>query len=77
MWFTQDIILFSQDKKEIFRATDVVNFNYNTVSPVLDVYATNLLDLGNIPPEAIYIKQLLKLPAIRCGECACGSVHDR
>lgn len=26
------------------------HFNYNTVSPVLDVYATNSFDLGNIPP---------------------------
>ncbi len=56
MWFTQDMVLFSQDHKEIFRATDAVNFNYNTVSPVLDVYTTNSLDLGNIPPGT-YIYQ--------------------
>jgi hypothetical protein len=50
IWYTQDIILLSQDKEEIYNAPAILNFNYQTTSPVLDVYATNSLDLGELPP---------------------------
>lgn len=50
IWFTQDIIVKGQDGSEILNSKDALNFNYQTVSPVLDVFATNSLDLGKLPP---------------------------
>ncbi|MFH1941307.1 MAG: hypothetical protein ABIL68_04325 [bacterium] len=50
IWFTQDMILQTQDGKEIYRGSEALNFNSLTTSPVLDVYATNSLNLGDLPP---------------------------
>jgi hypothetical protein len=50
IWFTQDMVLFSETGEELLRADDALNFNYLTTSPVLDVYASNTLELGDLPP---------------------------
>lgn len=50
IWYTQDIVLFGKDGKELFRADDVLGFTHLGFSPVLDLYATNALDLGELAP---------------------------
>jgi hypothetical protein len=50
IWFTQDMILKSDDGTELVRQDEALNFNYQTTSPVLDVYVRNTLTLGNLEP---------------------------
>jgi len=68
IWYTQDIVLRTSEGKELQRGEEVLNFNYQTTSPVLDVYATNSLNLGNLPPgvyeyEAVVHDKLKKVDA--------------
>ncbi len=49
MWFTQDMIVLTEDGEELYNAPDLLNFNYQTRSPVFDVHASNSLELGNLP----------------------------
>lgn len=49
IWFTQDMVLYSDAGDVLLRADEALNFNYLTTSPVLDVYASNTLDLGDLP----------------------------
>jgi len=48
--YTQDMILTSVDGEEFVNSPNALNFNHMTTSPVLDVYSTNTLALGNLPP---------------------------
>ena len=48
IWYTQDMILSNDAGEEIYRKDNALNFNYQTLSPVLDVYAENSLDLGDL-----------------------------
>ena len=50
MWFTQDMIVLTADGEELYSGLEALNFNYQTTSPVLDVYARNTLTLGTLPP---------------------------
>ena len=50
LWYTQDMILTTAEGEELLNSADALNFNYQTTSPVLDVFATNTLTLGNLPP---------------------------
>ena len=50
IWYTQDLIVKDADGEELLNSPDLLNFNYQTITPVLDLYATNSLDLGNLPP---------------------------
>ncbi len=68
IWYTQDIVLYTEDGQEIYRGNEALNFNYQTVSPVLDVFASNTLSLGNLPPgvyqfEAVMHDKLKKVDA--------------
>lgn len=49
IWYTQDIVLLGKDGKEILRSDEVLTFNHVGFTPVLDLYATNELDLGELP----------------------------
>lgn len=49
IWYTQDIILLTKEGKEILRSDEVLTFNHVGFTPVLDLYATNELDLGELP----------------------------
>ncbi len=49
VWYTQDMILLDEKGKTIYNGPEALNFNYRTTSPVLDYYATNSLNLGNLP----------------------------
>lgn len=50
IWYTQDLIVLDADGDELLNSPELLNFNYQTVTPVLDLYATNSLDLGDLPP---------------------------
>jgi len=57
IWYTQDIVLCDDAGKELFRRDELLTFNYQTLSPVLDMYATNSIDM-NIPPGT-YIYRII------------------
>lgn len=59
VWYTQDMILLDENSKVIYNGLEALNFNYQTVSPVLDCYATNSLDLGNLPPGNYTFKAVI------------------
>jgi hypothetical protein len=50
IWFTQDIVLKSAEGEELYKQENVLNFNYQTTSPIMDIFGTNSLDLGALPP---------------------------
>jgi len=50
VWYTQDLIVKDAEGEELLNSPELLNFNYQTVAPVLDLYATNSLDLGDLPP---------------------------
>jgi len=50
IWYTQDLIVKDADGDELLNSPDLLNFNYQTITPVLDLYATNSLELGDLPP---------------------------
>lgn len=55
MWLTQDIRLSTKDGQELFVREKLLNLQYNTAKPVLDVYMTNEFTLGQLPPgEYVY-----------------------
>lgn len=59
IWYTQDVILTTQDGKEIYRAEEILNFNYRTKAPVLDIFATNSINLGHLPPGVYNFKVIV------------------
>ena len=50
IWYTQDLIVKDAEGEELLNSPELLNFNYQTITPVLDLYATNSLDLGDLPP---------------------------
>jgi hypothetical protein len=50
IWYTQDIVVLGKDGKELLRSNEVLSFTHLGYSPVLDLYATNELDLGELAP---------------------------
>jgi hypothetical protein len=67
-WFTQDMIVRDANGKELLRKETALDFNYKTRTPVFDVYGTNSLSLGELPPgdyefEAVVHDQLSKQEA--------------
>ncbi|MCP2604569.1 hypothetical protein NLC29_00235 [Candidatus Aminicenantes bacterium AH-873-B07] len=60
IWYTQDLILLDSKKKVIFKKEDALNFHYTFTSPVMDLYATNSLELGNLPKGKYIYKIVLK-----------------
>lgn len=56
MWFTQDMILLDSEGEMLYEGLELLNFNYQTRSPVMDVYATNSLNLGDLPPGKYVFK---------------------
>ena len=67
-WFTQDMIVRDGKGKELLRQEGALDFNYKTKVPVLDVYGTNSLSVGELPAgkyefEAVIHDQLSKQDA--------------
>jgi hypothetical protein len=50
IWYSQDIVLLKKDGTELVRSQDVVVYTHLGKSAVLDLYATNELDLGSLSP---------------------------
>lgn len=59
VWYTQDMIVLTGGGEEIYNGPEILNFNYQTTSPVLDFYATNSLELGDLPPGTYQFKAVL------------------
>jgi hypothetical protein len=59
MWFTQDMIVLEADGTELYNASELLNFNYQTTSPVLDVFASNSLELGELAPGKYIFKAVM------------------
>ncbi len=61
MSYTQDLILLNADEsKEIFRQNEMLKFNNSSMLPVLDVFATNKLNLEGLPPGDYVIKGVMR-----------------
>ena len=50
VWYTQSIIVRDNKGIELLKSEELLNFNHQSNSPVLDLYAKNSLNLGKIPP---------------------------
>jgi hypothetical protein len=50
IWFTQDMIVRTAKGESLLDSPDALNFNMNSLAPVLDVWANNSLNLGSLPP---------------------------
>ena len=50
IWYTQDLIVRDSNGKELLNSPNLLNFNHQSISPVLDLYAKNSLNLGKLPP---------------------------
>ena len=59
IWFTQDMIVLTEDGEELLNAEEALNFNYQTTSPVLDVFSKNTLTLGSLPPGNYQFKAVI------------------
>ena len=59
MWFTQDMILLDSSGETLYEGLELLTFNYQTSSPVMDVYATNSLNLGSLPPGKYVFKTIM------------------
>lgn len=60
VWFTQDMIVLSATDEVLMEKRDALTFNYTTKSPVLDIFATNTLTLGPVPPGIYRYKVIVK-----------------
>jgi hypothetical protein len=50
VWYTQDMIVQTASGAKLLNNSDALSFNFQSRAPVLDLYAENTLDLGNLPP---------------------------
>ena len=50
IWYTQDIAVLSESGEVLFEQERMLEFHYTSRSPVFDLYATNNLSLGDLPP---------------------------
>lgn len=69
VFFTQDMAVLSPDGEVLMERTDALQFNYTTKSPVLDIFATNTLTLGEAPP-GIYRFRITLRDRLREGAAA-------
>jgi hypothetical protein len=60
IWYTQDMALFTDKDKLIIQKEDALNFHYTTKSPVMDLYATNSINLTGLAPGKYKFKATLK-----------------
>lgn len=59
IFYSQDMILLLPDGKELFSKEKALQFHYYSMTPVLDIYATNNFNVGNIPPGKYIYKIVL------------------
>jgi len=60
IWYTQDMVLLAEDGEVLYEQRDALNFRYASRSPVFDLYATNSLNLGDLPPGNYVFKAVLR-----------------
>ena len=60
IWYTQDIVLEGRDGEILYEQEDLLVFRYYSRSPVFDLFATNSLSLGTLPPGDYLYKAVLK-----------------
>ena len=60
IWYTQDIVLQSAQGEVLYEQKELLSFRYVSRSPVFDLYATNSLDLGNLPPGKYTYQAVLR-----------------
>jgi len=59
VWYTQSIIVRDNAGKELFKSDELLNFNHQSISPVLDLYAKNSLNLGKVAPGVYQYEAIL------------------
>ncbi len=60
LYYTQDIVLLSEQGETLYEAKELLSFHYISRSPVFDLYATNSLNLGSLPPGKYTYKAVLR-----------------
>ncbi len=60
IWYTQDLALFSAEGEALYDQKELLNFHYVSRSPVFDLYATNTLNLGELPKGQYTLKAVLR-----------------
>jgi len=59
MWFTQDVLLKKEDGEVIYEAENALNFNRQTSSPLMDIFASNSLNLGMLHPGKYQFRAII------------------
>ena len=59
IWYTQDLALFSEQGEALYDQKELLTFHYVSRSPVFDLYATNTLNLGELPQGRYTLKAVL------------------
>jgi len=49
IWYTQDMVLMKMNGEVIQEWKDILNFHYTTKTPVMDLFATNSIELATLP----------------------------
>jgi hypothetical protein len=60
IWYTQDIVLLGKSGAEVFRSEEALSFTHLGLAPVLDLFATNELDLGDLAPGEYRYRVVLR-----------------
>jgi hypothetical protein len=60
LYYTQDIVLLSAQGETVYEAKELLSFHWISKSPVFDLYATNSLNLGGLPPGNYTYKAVLR-----------------
>jgi len=60
LYYAQDIVLLSEQGETLYEAKELLSFHYVSRSPVFDLYATNSLNLGSLPPGKYTYKAVLR-----------------
>jgi hypothetical protein len=54
VWFTQDMILMDSSGRILMEKLEALQFNYQTQSPVMDIFGTNTISLDTEVPKGNY-----------------------
>lgn len=54
VWYTQDMIVLDADGQVLLNKEGALNFRHSGRAPIFDLYATNTLNVGKLPP-GIYV----------------------
>jgi len=60
IWYTQDMIVLDAKGNTLLNKVDALDFHYTSKTPVLDLYATNSLDVSGLAPGKYQFKAVLK-----------------